>query len=93
MDDRSRILLSAVLGALAGGVAGYLYLTDDGRRVRERLEPGLEDLGRELRRLRGAIDRARVAAEEGWQTIEDLRRPAARPGGGWGGSGRPPTAS
>ncbi len=90
MDDRGRILLSAVLGALAGGLAGYLYLTEDGRRVRERLEPGLDDVGRELRRLRGAVDRARVAAAEGWQTIEDLTRPAPRARDGWGGSGRPP---
>lgn len=91
MDDRGRILLSAVLGALAGGVAGYLYLTDDGRQVRERLEPGLDDVGRELRRLRGAVDRARVAAEEGWQTIEELTRPVSRDGGGWSGSGRQPS--
>jgi hypothetical protein len=91
VDDRSKILLSAVLGALAGGVAGYLYLTDGGRRVRQRLEPGLDDVGRELRRLRGAVDRARVAAQEGWEAVEDLTRPASRPTGGWGGSGRPPS--
>ncbi len=91
MDDRSKILLSAVLGALAGGLAGYLYLTQDGRRVRQRLEPGLDDMGRELRRLRGAVDRARVAALEGWGAVEGLTRPTSRPDGGWGGSGRPPS--
>ena len=90
MDDRGKILLSAVLGALAGGLAGYLYLTDEGRNVRERLEPGFDEVGRELRRLRGAVDRARAAAEEGWQTVSDLTRPAPRQAGGWGGTRWPP---
>ena len=92
MDDRGRIALSAMLGALVGGLVGYLYLTEDGRRTRERLEPGLDEVGRELRRLRGAVDRARVAAEEGWQTIGDLTRPVTRDAGGWGGARRPPSS-
>ena len=51
MDDRSRVLMSACLGALVGGVAGYLFLTEDGARVRERLEPGMDEVLRELKRL------------------------------------------
>lgn len=89
MDDRSRILLSACLGAIAGGVAGYLFLTEDGRRVRERLEPGMDDLLRELRRLRAAAEKARLAASEGWMAVEDLRRGvASKPASGW--TGHPP---
>ncbi len=80
MDDRSRILLSACLGAVVGGVAGYLFLTEDGQRVRERLEPGMDGVLRELRGLRSAADKARQAVDEGLQTVEDLRRGvAARP--------------
>ena len=93
MDERSRILLSACLGALAGGLAGYLYLTEDGRRVRERIEPGMEDLAREIRRVRGAVDSARVAAREGWATVEDLRRGVRDGGEAWRGAIRPPSAS
>ena len=89
MDDRSRILLSACLGALAGGVAGYLFLTDEGRRVRERLEPGMDDLLRELRGLRAAADKARMAVGEGLAAVEDLRRGASgKPAPEW--AGRPP---
>lgn len=75
MDDRSRVFLSAVLGAIAGGIGGYLFLTEDGSRVRERLEPGMDEVLRELRHLRSAVDKARLAAQEGWTAIEDLRRP------------------
>jgi len=89
VDDRSRILLSACLGALAGGVAGYLFLTEDGRRVRERLEPGMDDLLRELRSLRAAGDKARMAVNEGLEALEDLRRGASS-GMAQGLAGRPP---
>jgi len=89
VDDRSRIMLSACLGALVGGVAGYLFLTEDGRRVRERLEPGMDDVLRELRSLRAAADKARQAAAEGLMAVEDLRRGVgAKRAPGW--SGRPP---
>jgi hypothetical protein len=84
-------MLSACLGALLGGVAGYLFLTEDGRRVRERLEPGMDDLLRELRSLRAAADKARQAAAEGLMAVEDLRRGVgSKSAPGW--TGRPPAA-
>lgn len=90
MDDRSRILLSACLGAVVGGVAGYLFLTDEGRRVRERLEPGMDNLLRELRGLRSAADKARMAVGEGLEAVEDLRRGVANQQAAPGWAGRPP---
>jgi gas vesicle protein len=81
--------MSACLGAIIGGVAGYLFLTEDGRRLRERLEPGMDDLLREMRHLRSAAEKARLAAAEGVQTVSELRRsiaPRAEPA--W--SGGPP---
>ena len=77
MDDRARVLMSACLGALIGGVAGYLFLTDDGRRLRERLEPGMDDLLREMRHLRSAAEKARLAVAEGLMTVSELRRGVA----------------
>ena len=74
MEDRARVLMSVCLGALIGGVAGYLFLTDDGRRLRERLEPGMDDLLREMRHLRSAAEKARLAAAEGLLTVSELRR-------------------
>jgi len=91
VEDRARVLMSACLGALVGGVAGYLFLTDDGRRLRERLEPGMDDLLREMRHLRSAAEKARLAAAEGVQTVHELRRsltPRREPA--W--SGGPPRA-
>ena len=74
MEDRARVLMAGCLGAFIGGVAGYLFLTEDGRRLRERLEPGMDDLLREMRHLRSAAEKARLAAAEGLLTVSELRR-------------------
>jgi gas vesicle protein len=91
VEDRARVLLSACLGALIGGVAGYLFLTDEGRRVRDRLEPGMDDLLREMRHLRSAAEKAKLAAAEGLMTVNELRRGVA-PKAEVPWSGRPPAA-
>lgn len=55
MNDRTSILLSALAGAVVGGCVGYLFLTDDGRRLREELEPKLVDLMSEFERARSMV--------------------------------------
>ena len=83
--------MSACLGALIGGVAGYLFLTEDGRRLRERLEPGMDELLREMRHLRSAAEKAKLAAAEAVMTVSELRRSVSpQPKPEW--SGRPPAA-
>lgn len=80
MDDRSRVLMTACLGAVAGGVWGYLYLTDSGRHLREQIEPRLDDLIGEITRVRGTVDKARTAANEGWRSLSDI---TSGQGGRW----------
>ena len=58
MDDRTTILLSALAGAVAGGCVGYLFLTEEGRRLREDLEPKIADLISELDKARTVVKRA-----------------------------------
>ena len=72
MQERSRVLLATVLGAVAGGVWGWLYLTESGRRVRSQIEPKLDDFLRELGNVRGTVDKARTAANEGWRSLNEI---------------------
>ncbi len=72
MDERSRVMLSSLLGAALGGVVGYLYLTDQGRKVRQEIEPTLDAIAGELQRARDAGDKVRNVAEEGQKTINNL---------------------
>ncbi len=81
MNDRSRVMAAALIGAAAGAAWGYLYLTTSGRRVRAQIEPKLDDFIGELRRVRGTIEKARAAADEGWRSLNDLT--GSQGGGRW----------
>lgn len=81
MDERSRVLTATVLGAIAGGVWGWLYLTENGRRVRNQIEPKLDDFMRELTNVRGTVEKARAAANEGWRSLNEVA--GAAPQGRW----------
>jgi hypothetical protein len=72
VDERSRVLIAALVGAVAGGVWGWLYMTEGGRRVRDQIEPKLDDFMNELARMRGTVDKARTAANEGWRSLNDM---------------------
>lgn len=72
MDERSRVLLATMTGAIAGGVWGWLYLTESGARIRRQIEPKLDDFVRELANVRGTVDKARTAADEGWRSLNEI---------------------
>lgn len=81
VDDRGRIGLAIGLGAVIGGVVGYLLFTDRGREWRRDLEPRLQDLLAEIDQLTHTFDRARAAAVEGWQSFSKLTENQARAAG------------
>jgi hypothetical protein len=72
VDERSKVLLATVLGAVVGGVYGWLYMTEQGRRVRNQIEPKLDDFMNELTRMRGTVEKARTAANEGWRSLNEV---------------------
>ncbi len=76
MRDRTAVLVGLVAGAVVGGAAGWLLLTDGGRRLRQDLRPRLDDLAERAMQLRDTATRAQRAANEGWRAIQEV---AARP--------------
>ena len=85
VDERSRVLMATFMGAVIGGVWGWLYMTDSGRRVRDQIEPKLDDFLGELTRVRGTVDKARSAAHEGWRSLDEMTGGAG--GGRWSAQG------
>ncbi len=83
MDERSRVLLATFLGAVVGGLWGWLYMTENGRHVREQIDPKLDDFIRELTRARGTVEKARTAANEGWRSLNEVTGAAQGGGGRW----------
>ena len=69
--DNSRAMAATVVGAVIGGMAGYLFFTDHGRRLRRQLEPALEDFSRELMSFRATVQKAAGVANEGWKLLND----------------------
>jgi gas vesicle protein len=67
----SRAMGAAIVGAVVGGLAGYLFLTDNGRRLRRQLEPALDDFARELNSFRATVSKAVGVANEGWQLLNE----------------------
>jgi hypothetical protein len=72
VEERSRVLLATMVGAVSGGVLGWLYLTEQGARVRTQIEPKLDDFVRELANVRGTVDKAKTAANEGWRSLNEI---------------------
>lgn len=79
VNERAVVVLGALAGAALGGVAGYLFLTDRGRHIRQEIEPRMYDLLRELGTLQGTLARAREAAAEGLRAVSQAagERPGA----------------
>lgn len=71
MRDRTAVLIGLVAGAALGGLAGWLWLTEDGRRARARLEPRLQDLANQALALRESAHRVKEAARESLRAAED----------------------
>ena len=73
MDNQaqaSRILLGAAIGA---GFA-FLFLTKRGQRVLDSAEPWLDDVIRDLQRMRGAAAKAREAVDEGRRSFAAVQQ-------------------
>jgi len=84
VNDRTKIMLSAMAGAAGGAVAGYVMLTRRGERLREQFGPGLEDVIGRLQDLQASVQHARGVADQSWSTLRDITRApgATRPGQG-----------
>ena len=77
MNERSVVVLSAVVGAALGGLVGFLFLTDRGRELRRDLQPRVDEFARELSNLQGTLARARSAAADGWRAVSEAGSGAA----------------
>ncbi len=70
MSEQSRVMASAVVGALVGAAAGYLFFTERGRMMRDRLEPAMDDLRQEFGRFQRTIEKVGEMASEGMRVVQ-----------------------
>ncbi len=79
MAEDSRAIAATMVGAMIGGLAGYLFFTEQGRRLRRRIEPALDDIGRELNSFRVTVHKAADVASEGWKLMNEALGEESRP--------------
>ncbi len=82
MNDQARVVAASLAGAAIGALVGYMYFTVGGRRLREELEPRLDEVSQEIRRLRSTVSKAQAVASEGWRSLNELLGERERPQGG-----------
>ncbi|HOC18129.1 MAG TPA: hypothetical protein PKK95_07665 [Vicinamibacterales bacterium] len=86
VDERTRVFLMAMAGAVAGAVAGYLYFTERGKQFLASWEPKLDNAMREMGHLRETVTKAQAVASEGWRSISQITSSGREgKGGDWGG--------
>jgi gas vesicle protein len=66
------MIAGALVGALVGAAAGYLFFTDAGKHVRDRLEPAVDDLRREFTRFQSTIEKLGEMANDGIRVISEF---------------------
>jgi gas vesicle protein len=72
VNERTAVTAGALIGALVGAAASYLFFTDGGRQLRDRLEPAVGDLQREFGRFRGTIEQVGRMANEGMRVMQEF---------------------
>ena len=72
MSEQSRLMAGAVVGALVGAAAAYLFLTDRGRELRDRLEPMVDDLRQEFARFQRTFEKVGDMANEGLRVVNEF---------------------
>lgn len=78
MTDRARVCTGATVGALVGGISAYLFFTDRGKGLRDRLEPTVDDLMREFQKFRGTIEKVGSMANEGVRAFQEFQAARAQ---------------
>ena len=71
VTDNSRAVAATIAGAVIGGLAGYVLLTERGRTVRRQFEPALDNFVQELNSFRQTVEKAAGAASEGWKLLNE----------------------
>ena len=73
MSEQSRVMAGAVVGALVGAAAAYLFFTDRGRDMRNRIEPMVDDLRHEFARFQRTFEKVGDMANEGMRVVNEFQ--------------------
>ena len=73
MTERNAIWAGASVGALVGSAVAYLFFTDGGRTMRDRMEPAVDDLMREFQKFRRTLEKVGDMANDGLRAFNEFQ--------------------
>jgi gas vesicle protein len=72
VNDSRLITIGAVFGAAIGAAASYLFFTDAGKHMRDRMEPAVDDLRREFSRFQKTVEKLGEMANDGLRAVNEF---------------------
>jgi gas vesicle protein len=73
VNEKSQIMAGALIGAFIGAAATYLFWTEGGRQVRDRMEPALDNLRSDFYRFKGTLEKLGDMANEGMRVVNEFQ--------------------
>lgn len=73
MTERNAICAGATIGAFVGGAVAYLFFTDRGRFMRDRMEPAVDDLMGEFQKFRRTLEKVGDMANDGLRAFNEFQ--------------------
>jgi gas vesicle protein len=71
-------MAGAIVGALVGAGACYLFYTNSGEQLRNRLEPAVDELRREFARFQKTIEKVGEMANDGIRAVNEFNAARAQ---------------
>jgi gas vesicle protein len=72
------MVAGAIVGALIGAAASYLFFTESGKQVRDRLEPAVDDLRQEFTRFQKTVEKLGEMANDGIRAVNEFNAARAQ---------------
>ena len=74
MNTQSQVIFGAVVGTIVGAAAGYLFYTEHGRELRNRMEPAIDEMRREFTRFQKTIEKVGELANDGMRVVNEFNQ-------------------
>ena len=74
MNEQAKVCAGAMVGAVVGAAAAYLFFTDRGQAMRDRIEPAVDDLMREFHKFRRTIEKVGDMANDGLRAFQEFQQ-------------------
>jgi gas vesicle protein len=72
VNERTAVMAGAIVGALTGAFAAYVFFTERGRMLRERLEPAVDEMRQEFAKFQKTLEKVGDMANDGMRVVHEF---------------------